>query len=129
MILAGAGMCTAGRILHHLRQNLWKPSTTVIIVGYQSHGSLGRRLVEGDREVSIFGEKVAVKARVHTLGGFSAHAGQTDLLDWFGHMAGSRPRVCLTHGETRARTALADRIQQQFGLTAELPGLAETVEL
>lgn len=128
MILAGAGMCNAGRILHHLRQNLWKPGTTVIIVGYQSHGSLGRLLVEGAKEVSIFGERVAVRAGVHTLGGFSAHAGQTDLLDWFGHMAKSRPRVVLTHGESTARTALAAHIQERFGLQAELPALGDTVE-
>ena len=80
LIMPGAGMCNAGRILHHLKQNLWKPDTHVMIVGYQSHESLGRRLVEGQKLVSIHGEKVAVKAQVHTLGGFSAHAGQTDLL-------------------------------------------------
>jgi metallo-beta-lactamase family protein len=71
LVMAGAGMCNAGRILHHLKQNLWKPETHVIIVGYQSHESLGRRLVEGDEVVSIHGEKIAVKAQVHTLGGFS----------------------------------------------------------
>jgi metallo-beta-lactamase family protein len=129
LIMAGAGMCTAGRILHHLRQNLWKPETTVLIVGYQSEGSLGRQLVEGRPVVSIFGEKVAVRASVHTLGGFSAHAGQSDLLDWFSNMASARPRVCLTHGEDRARQALATQIQQRFGLTASLPPIGESVEL
>ncbi|HAV61179.1 MAG TPA: MBL fold hydrolase, partial [Verrucomicrobiales bacterium] len=82
MIIAGSGMCHAGRILHHLRNHLWQPETTVIIVGYQAHGTLGRRLVEGEKVVKIFGEEVAVKASVHSLGGFSAHAGQTDLLKW-----------------------------------------------
>ena len=100
MVLAGAGMCSAGRILHHLKQNLWKPSTSVIIVGYQGRGTLGRLLVEGAEEVSIFGEKIVVKAGVHTLGGFSAHAGQTDLLTWFSSVvrpmdSGSR-RACTT---------------------------------
>src|SRR5499425_1505559 len=93
LVMAGAGMCNAGRIVHHLKANLWKPSTHVLIVGYQGHGSLGRKLVDGEKVVSIFGEKVAVKAKVHTLGGFSAHAGQTDLLHWFSFIAGSRPRV------------------------------------
>lgn len=127
-IMAGAGMCNAGRILHHLKQNLWKPDTHVMIVGYQSHESLGRRLVEGEKLVSIHGEKVAVKAQVHTLGGFSAHAGQTDLLQWFSAIAPSKPRVVLTHGEDGPREALASKIQQQFKLSARLPGMGEVIE-
>ena len=99
LIMAGAGMCNAGRILHHLRQNLWRPDTHVIFVGYQGAGTLGRRLVDGAKQVPIFGERIAVRASVHTLGGFSAHAGQDDLLDWFGALAPCRPRVILTHGE------------------------------
>ncbi len=129
MVLAGAGMCNAGRILHHLKQNLWKPSTSVIIVGYQGRGTLGRLLVEGAEEVSIFGEKIAVKAGVHTLGGFSAHAGQTDLLTWFSGLAGGKPRVLLTHGEEDARTALARKIRERFDLEAETPGLREVIDL
>src|SRR6185436_8090330 len=99
LVMAGAGMCNGGRILHHLRANLWKPSTHVLIVGYQGQGSLGRRLVDGEKEVKIFGETIAVKATIHTLGGFSAHAGQTDLMRWFDVIAPSKPRVVLTHGE------------------------------
>jgi metallo-beta-lactamase family protein len=129
MVLAGAGMCNAGRILHHLKQNLWKPSTSVIIVGYQGRGTLGRSLVEGATEVSLFGEKIAVKAGVHTLGGFSAHAGQTDLLTWFSGLAGGRPRVLLTHGEDAARTVLARKIRERFDLKAETPGLREVIEI
>ena len=129
LIMAGAGMCTAGRILHHFKQNLWRPETHVVIVGYQSHESLGRRLVEGAKDVSIFGEKIAVKAQVHTLGGFSAHAGQKDLLAWFGVIAPSKPRVILTHGENGPRRELAKQIAQRFGLPSELPDLQESVEL
>ena len=99
LVLAGAGMCNAGRILHHLRQNVWRPTTHVLIVGYQAEGTLGRQLLDGARQVSIFGEKIAVRARMHTLGGFSAHAGQTDLLEWFACLAVSKPQVILTHGE------------------------------
>ena len=128
LIMAGAGMCNAGRILHHLKQNLWKSDTHVLIVGYQGHGSLGRRLVEGEKLVSIHGEKVAVKAQVHTLGGFSAHAGQTDLLTWFSAIAPSKPRVVLTHGEDRQREALAKKIQRQFKLSSHLPKMGETIE-
>jgi metallo-beta-lactamase family protein len=129
LIMAGAGMCNAGRILHHLKRNLWKPDTHVLIVGYQSHGSLGRRLVEGEKLVSIHGEKVAVKAQVHTLGGFSAHAGQTDLLTWFSAIAPSRPRVILTHGENKPREELAKKIQQQFKLKSTLPQMNDVIEL
>ena len=129
LIMAGAGMCNAGRIIHHLKQNLWKPDTHVLIVGYQSRESLGRRLVEGNKVVSIHGEKVVVKAKVHTLGGFSAHAGQTDLLKWFGSIAPSKPRVILTHGEDGPREALAKKIQQQFKLPSKLPQMGDVVEL
>jgi metallo-beta-lactamase family protein len=129
LVMAGAGMCNGGRILHHLRNNLWKESTSVVIVGYQAEGSLGRLLVDGRKMVKIFGEEVAVKASVHTLNGFSAHAGQTDLLKWFSAMAGSRPRVCLTHGEERARRPLSDKIKQLHGIDCRLPMFAETVTL
>ena len=129
LIMAGAGMCNAGRILHHLRQNLWKSDTHVLMVGYQGHGSLGRRLVEGEKLVSIHGERVAVKAQVHTLGGFSAHAGQTDLLKWFSSIAPSKPRVVVTHGEDEPRSALAKKIQQRFGLPSKLPVKGEVIEI
>jgi metallo-beta-lactamase family protein len=129
MIIAGAGMCNAGRILHHLRNHLWKPGTTVIIVGYQAEGSLGRLLVEGRKEVRIFGEEIAVKAAVHSLGGFSAHAGQSDLMKWFSCVAHARPRVVLTHGEAKGREPLAKLIQERYDLKSELPMFGETIEL
>jgi metallo-beta-lactamase family protein len=128
LIMAGSGMCNGGRILHHLKQNLWREETAVLIVGYQGEGSLGRRLVDRDKVVSIFGEKIAVKASVHTLNGFSAHAGQTELLKWVGQMAQCRPRVFLTHGEARGRDPLAKLIQERFGLKATLPELGDTAE-
>jgi metallo-beta-lactamase family protein len=129
LILAGAGMCTAGRILHHLKANLWKPETHVLIVGYQGDGSLGRRLVEGEEVVSIFGEKILVRAQVHTLGGFSAHAGQTDLLKWFSAIAPCKPRVVLTHGEDGPRKILAGLIQQRHKIKAALPRMGEVITL
>ncbi len=129
LIMAGAGMCTGGRILHHFKANLWKPDTHVLIVGYQGDGSLGRRLVNGEKFVQLFGEKIAVKAQIHTLGGFSAHAGQTDLLAWFNVIAPSKPRVVLTHGEDGPRTTLAKLIQQRYKLKPQLPKLNETIEV
>jgi metallo-beta-lactamase family protein len=127
LIIAGAGMCTGGRILHHLRHNLWKEQTTVVIVGYQAEGTLGRLLVEGARRVEIFGEEVAVRAAIHTLGGFSAHAGQSDLLGWLAPIAAGRPQVVLTHGEEKARIPLAAQIAARFGITAALPLYGETL--
>lgn len=127
LVLAGAGMCTGGRILHHLRHNLWKPETHVIIVGYQSRESLGRRLLEGENMVGINGEQITVKAQIHSLSGFSAHAGQTDLLNWFSVIASCRPRVVLTHGEDGPRTALASLIEKRFGLKPTLPALGDVI--
>lgn len=127
-IMAGAGMCNAGRILHHLKHNLWKPQTHVIIVGFQSEGSLGRRLVDGAKEVRIFGEMIQVKAKIHTLGGFSAHAGQRDLLTWFSAMAAQRPHVFLTHGEDRAREVLAERLRTLHHVQVKLPALGEPLQ-
>lgn len=121
LIMAGAGMCNAGRILHHLKANLWKPDVHVVIAGFQGKGSLGRQLVDGAPYVRIFGEKIAVRAKVHTLGGFSAHAGQKDLLRWFDAIAPVRPRVVLVHGEDEARDALAELIQERHGIQPELP--------
>jgi metallo-beta-lactamase family protein len=129
LVMAGAGMCNAGRILHHLKANLWMRETHVLIVGYQGDGSLGRRLVEGAKVVMIHGEKIAVRAKVHTLGGFSAHAGQTDLLKWFSALAPSKPRVVVIHGEDEPRAVLAKLIQQRFHLPSQLPKIGDVIEL
>ena len=129
LVMAGAGMCNAGRILHHLKANLWKPETHVLIVGYQGEGSLGRRLVDGEKLVSIHGEKVCVKAKIHTLSGFSGHAGQTDLLAWLSALAPVKPRVVLTHGEDEPRQMLAEKIQQRFKLKPVLAAFGETIVL
>jgi metallo-beta-lactamase family protein len=129
MIMAGSGMCNGGRIMHHLRHNLDRPETTVLVVGYQSPGSLGRRLVDGEKNVSIFGEKVAVRGAIHTLGGFSAHAGQDELVQWFASMKAARPQLILAHGEDRARQTLARRIESEHGIGARCPNLGETIEV
>jgi metallo-beta-lactamase family protein len=129
VVLAGAGMCNAGRILHHLKFNLSNPTTHVIIVGFQGHGSLGRRLVDGEKVVAIFGERIPVAASVHTLNGFSGHADQSELLKWFSTLAPAKPKVFLTHGEDRARGTLAKLIQQKFKLSPALPKQGEVIEI
>jgi metallo-beta-lactamase family protein len=129
MIMAGAGMCTGGRILHHFRHNLASPTTTVLIVGYQGHGSLGRMLVDGKKAVTIFGEKIPVRASVHTFSGLSGHAGQGDLMCWFDSLASSRPQVFLTHGEKRGREPLGRIIEERYKLRVGYPELRETIEV
>jgi metallo-beta-lactamase family protein len=128
MVLAGAGMCTGGRIMHHLQNHLGDPTTLLLMVGYQSRGSVGRALYDGAKEVKIAGQKVQVRAKTHLFGGLSGHAGQSDLLTWIGSLAPSRPRVLLTHGEDGPRKALRARIKERFGLAAEMPGYRETIE-
>lgn len=128
-IMAGAGMCTGGRILHHLRENLPRPGTAIIFVGFQAYGSIGRLLVDGAEEIKLFGEKIPVKATIHTLGGFSAHAGQSQLMNWLKPLAARKPRIILTHGEDRGREPLARLIEERHGLVPSLPGLGETITL
>jgi metallo-beta-lactamase family protein len=109
IIIAGSGMCEGGRIQHHLRHNLWRPESQVIIVGYQAQGTLGRRLVDGNQYVRIHHETIRVRAHIHTIGGLSAHGDQEDLLRWYGSFA-PRPPVYLVHGEPEASEGLAARL-------------------
>ena len=129
VIMAGSGMCTGGRIMHHLRHNLPIPETAVLIVGFQSPGTLGRKLVDGAKSVMMFGDEIPVRASIHTMGGFSAHADQNGLLEWLGTMAASRPRTIITHGEDRARKAFSDLVHSRFGLKAERPALGDVIEI
>ncbi|MFO0375580.1 MAG: MBL fold metallo-hydrolase RNA specificity domain-containing protein [bacterium] len=129
IIIAGSGMCDAGRILHHLKHNLWRKGVSVVLVGFMSQGSLGRRLIDGAERVRIHGEDILVRARIHTLGGLSAHAGQSALLDWFKPMAASRPMVVLTHGEDRARTPLAEKLRTRHGVDVRLPVNGDVIDL
>lgn len=129
MVIASSGMCTGGRIMHHLRHNLGRADTSVIIVGYQARGSLGRALVDGAETVEIFGETIEVRAAIHTLGGFSAHAGQSELLQWLEPLTATGPRVVLTHGEEQGREGLARKIRSRFGLSSALPELNDVIEL
>ncbi|MNR18827.1 Ribonuclease [compost metagenome] len=122
-------MCNGGRILHHLFHNIENPNTHVLIVGYQSYASLGRKLVEKQPTVRILGEEKTVRAQVHTLSGFSAHAGQTDLLNWFSYLAPSKPKVVITHGEDMQRQALAFQIKKKFELDSILPEIGDVIEL
>lgn len=109
IIIAGSGMCSGGRIKHHLKHNIWRSQAHVMIVGFQARGTLGRELVDGARRIRLWGETMQVKARVHTIGGLSAHADQDGLVDWYGHFK-NRPLVALVHGEAEAMDILAQRL-------------------
>lgn len=129
VIIAGSGMCDGGRIRHHLRQRLPNPHTTVLIVGFQAMGTLGRNLVEGARSVRLFGEDVPVRARIATLGGFSAHADQSTLLGWLSHLRAAPRNLFLVHGEPRASGALAAAIKTRLGWDALIPADGQRVEI
>jgi metallo-beta-lactamase family protein len=129
VIVSANGMCTGGRIVHHLRHNLPNANAHVVIAGYQGQGTLGRRLVNGAKFVSIFGSDVTVRAKVHTLGGFSAHAGQSGLLNWAAPFEQLKPRIFLTHGEDMPRAALRDQLKARFDLEAAMQFYGDEVEL
>ncbi len=128
IVIAGSGMCNGGRIVHHLRHNLPHESTQVIILGYQARGSLGRRLVDGQERVRIFGRDVPVKAKVHTLGGLSAHGDQDDLARWYERVGGQAP-VWLVHGEDEAREDFAAYLAKRSGARVSIPGPGEVLDL
>ncbi|UYG02670.1 MBL fold metallo-hydrolase [Halomonas sp. LR3S48] len=127
IIIAGAGMCTGGRIVHHFRYNLEKPNTRLVIVGFQAAGTLGRQLVDGAERVRVLGQELTVKAKVHTIGGFSAHAGQSQLIGWAGAFR-ERPRFYLVHGEPETQQVLKSALAES-GIEAEIPAFGDRIEL
>ncbi len=128
IILAGSGMCEGGRIRHHLKHNVWRQGSNVVIVGYQARGTLGRSLVDGARHIRLWGEEMRVAARVHTIGGLSAHADQKGLLEWAANFRGG-PLMVLVHGEDRARQALADLLPEVGRDAVLIPSVGERLNL
>src|SRR5512136_634499 len=129
IIISASGMATGGRILHHLRHRLPDPSTTVVFVGYQADGTRGRRILDGEGEVRIFGEMVPVRAQVRSIPSLSAHADADELTIWASEAASSPTTVFVTHGEPEASQALAERFGTRFGWRCLVPSLEETVTL
>lgn len=127
IVIAGSGMCTGGRIRHHFKHRIWRENTHVVFAGFQARNTLGRKLVDGAGHVRMFGEDFVVRARVHTLGGFSAHAGRTGLLDWVTGIGGN-PRIRLVHGENGALESLCG-VMRERGLPAEIAEPGETLDL
>jgi len=125
VILAGAGMCTGGRVRHHLKHSLGRSQCSVVFVGFAAQGTLARQIVDGAKVVKIFGEDYPVRAHIHTIGGFSAHAGQDELLAW--HRQTGRPETTfLVHGEPESMAALAQRLP---GTTVRMPTLQQRFDL
>jgi len=130
IIIAASGMCHAGRIRHHLKHNLWKEDAHILFVGYQAEGTLGRQLLDGEKKVKLFGEDIAVRAQIHTLGGFSGHADQDGLLFWLSQLRKGKPRkTFLVHGEPNSMAFFAETIAQKLDLESHQPGWLESVEL
>lgn len=128
IIIAGSGMCTGGRIRHHLKQRIWDDRNTLIFTGYQARGTLGRVLVDGARNIRIFGEEYVVKAQIETLGGLSAHAGQSGLVNWITAFKPA-PRTLLIHGDPRAQDVLAQRLWDDHKLRVEIPARGDSIVL
>jgi metallo-beta-lactamase family protein len=129
IIVSASGMCDAGRIRHHLRHNLGRPECAIVIIGFQAQGTLGRRLVDGDKCVRLFGEEVAVRARIHTIGGLSAHADRDALLAWLRGFASPPERTFVVHGEAQTACGFADTIAQGLGWNVQAPGPGSCVEI
>jgi metallo-beta-lactamase family protein len=129
IVISASGMCNAGRIKHHLRHNLGRRECSVLITGFQAQGTLGRKLVDGAKQVSIFGEEIAVRAAIHTLGGFSAHAGQPALLAWAAGFKRPPRQTFVVHGEESAALAFAERLRSDRGWAVTVPAPGQSVSL
>jgi metallo-beta-lactamase family protein len=129
IIISASGMCDAGRIKHHLKHNLWRPQSTVLFVGYQAEGTLGRMLLEGAKKVKIHGEQITVNARIENIDGFSGHADQTGLMKWVQNIETKPKKIFIVHGEEKSSSDFANLIKKATGLEAVIPQYLESYEL
>ncbi|HLP80527.1 MAG TPA: MBL fold metallo-hydrolase [Nitrosomonas sp.] len=126
IIISASGMCDAGRVKQHLKYNLDRPECSIVITGFQAQGTLGRRLVDGARQVRIYGEEIRVRATIHTIGGLSAHADQADLINWLKHFRAMPEKIFVVHGEPENAAALLMAIEQQLNWHAIVPAQLST---
>ncbi len=128
IIISASGMCTGGRIVHHLKNNISRRGAHIMIVGYQANGTLGRKLVDGHSRVRIHGDDYRVKANIHTIGGLSAHADIDDLMHWVGNFS-SKPHVHVVHGDAEPKQYFRDKLEAELNLKATVPGPGDILQL
>lgn len=126
IIISASGMADAGRVLHHLKHNLWRPEASILFVGFQAEGSLGRRLVDGAKRVKVLGEQISVRANIYDLEGFSAHADQEQLIEWLKNLSCRPTNLFIVHGEYDAARQFAEVLQKEFGFSTYIPQYGET---
>ena len=129
IIISASGMCEVGRIKHHLKHNLWNPNSTILFVGYQAPGTLGRRIVDGEKTVKIFGEEIAVNARIEYIEGYSGHADQEWLLNFIYSFITKPKHIFLVHGEPEGQLVLKEKILNTTNIPVTIPSRGETYEL
>ena len=129
IIIAASGMGHAGRIKHHLRYNLWRPEAHIVFVGYQAQGTTGRLIVDGAGRVKIFGEEVTVRAKIHTIGGFSAHADREELLKWLRYFDPKPSATVIVHGEPSSSLAFSNYVSEELNTFPIVPQLGEIIDL
>lgn len=126
IIISASGMCEAGRIKHHLKHNLWRKESTILFVGYQAEGTLGRRIIDGATKVKIFGEEISVNARIEVIDGFSGHADKAGLLSWLGSIRKKPKKVFVVHGEQETMAVFAQTITDEIGLPCIVPSRGDS---
>jgi len=121
IIISASGMCEAGRIRHHLKHNLWRKEASIVFVGYQAEGTLGRRLLDGEKNVKLFGEDIKVNAEIYNIEGFSGHADKPSLLNWIGGFNEKPGNIFIVHGEKESKEAFAMEVKERFGINSIIP--------
>jgi metallo-beta-lactamase family protein len=121
-------MCEGGRIRHHFKHNIWRPECSVVFTGYQVRGTLGRHIIDGARHAHILGEEIAIRSKIYTIGGFSAHADQGELLQWLGAFT-NKPKVFIVHGEEDVSLEFSNIVHKRLGLETYVPHLGEELDV
>lgn len=129
VIISASGMCTAGRIKHHLKHNLWRKESSIVFVGYQAEGTLGRRIKEGEKLVKIFGEEIQVNAEIYSLEGFSGHADKNGLMWWIQSFKNKPKKIFIVHGEEEATEEICRKIEEELNIEAHIPELGEVLTI
>ncbi|WP_019227650.1 MBL fold metallo-hydrolase RNA specificity domain-containing protein [Sedimentibacter sp. B4] len=129
IIISASGMCEAGRIKHHLKHHLWKKESSIVFVGYQAEGTLGRKLIDGEKYVKVLGEEIRVNAQIHNVQGFSGHADKNALLEWLRGFSDKPKKVFLVHGETESKLSFAEEIEKTLQLSCIIPEYNKVYEI